>query len=130
MNDFRKQKASLGTASGHFCRLRKLECSRTQPCTNCVDRRIECTLYASETHTGGAHVDTCSTTSTENYASGDQAVRKRAAANPPPWEPRRIAPKPEAGVPDFADEVLRVDRINLQPTRDVCLVRIFFVSTS
>lgn len=31
--------------SCHFCRSRKLRCSRESPCSNCVSRGISCTLY-------------------------------------------------------------------------------------
>lgn len=52
--------------SCQFCRTRKLRCSRTAPCTNCVSRGIACDLEQSFPQPGGAS-NSSSAESTEIY---------------------------------------------------------------
>lgn len=41
-----KQNSRLRPVSCHFCRSRKLRCSRQLPCSNCISRGFDCGLYS------------------------------------------------------------------------------------
>ncbi|KAL2828464.1 hypothetical protein BDW59DRAFT_49762 [Aspergillus cavernicola] len=47
-SNIRKRPSQQRPVSCHFCRSRKLRCSRRFPCPNCTSRGISCQLYASQ----------------------------------------------------------------------------------
>lgn len=45
-SQIQKPTSRLRPVSCHFCRSRKLRCSRQLPCSNCISRGIDCGLYS------------------------------------------------------------------------------------
>ncbi|PWY63610.1 hypothetical protein BO83DRAFT_411800 [Aspergillus eucalypticola CBS 122712] len=50
-----KQTSRLRPVSCHFCRSRKLRCSRQLPCSNCISRGIDCGLYSAPASSDSPH---------------------------------------------------------------------------
>ncbi|BCS01825.1 uncharacterized protein AKAW2_60090A [Aspergillus luchuensis] len=50
-----KQNSRLRPVSCHFCRSRKLRCSRQLPCSNCISRGIDCGLYSAPAASDSTH---------------------------------------------------------------------------
>lgn len=81
-----RQKGRSRPVSCHFCRTKKLRCSRDFPCTNCTSREIACHLYGPPQ---------------DELAAAKRAPKRRkldglsssaaTAAPPPPPSPEQVA---------------------------------------